>query len=76
MKRFLKTFVLLIISLFVLVSGVDAALDHLSHVPTQSTFIVYNEKGVAVLAYSGDVTNGKSCIKPSAVIAPGLTHRS
>lgn len=76
MKRFLKTFVLLIISLFVLVSGVDAALDHLSRVPTQSTFVVYNEKGVAVLAYYGDVTNGKACVKPSAVIASGLTHRS
>ncbi len=76
MKRFLKTFVLLIISLFALVSGVDAALDHLSHIPSQSTIVVYNEKGVAVLTYSGDLTTGKTSMKPIAVLAPGLTHRS
>lgn len=76
MKRFLKTFLLLIFSLFLLVSGVDKALDQLTQAPTQNSFVVYNEKGVAVLAYNGDLSSGKAYLKPEAALAPSFIHRS
>jgi hypothetical protein len=59
-NRFIKIFTLLIISLFVVVSGVDAALDHLSRSPVQSMFTVYNQQGSIVLAYNGDLSGCKS----------------
>jgi hypothetical protein len=74
-KRFLKTFALLIVSLFLVVSGVDAALDHLSHSATQSSFTVYNEQGGVVLAYNGDLNACKAYVKPGPVAVPFL-HRT
>jgi hypothetical protein len=75
-KRFLKTFVLLMVSLFLVVSGVDAALDHLSHSVTQNSFTVYNEQGSVVLAYDGDLSACKAYAKPGPVAAPGFLHRT
>jgi hypothetical protein len=60
MKRHLKVFVLLMISLFVLMSGVDATLDHLAHAPSQNAFASYNQKGQVVVAYSGDLNGCKA----------------
>jgi hypothetical protein len=74
MKRFLKTLVLLIVSLFLVVSGVDKALDRLSHSVTQSSFTVYNGQGSVVLAYDGDLSVCKAYAKP--VAAPGFLHRT
>jgi len=68
-KRFTKTFILLIISLFVLVSGVNVTLDRLSQSPTQSTYTFYNEKGVAVFAYTGDLKYCPACFRPGPVSA-------
>lgn len=76
MKRFIKTFVLLIVSLFLVVSGVDATLDRLSHSVTQSSFTVYNEQGGIVLAYDGDLSVCKAYAKPGSVAAPGFLHRT
>jgi hypothetical protein len=76
MKRFLKTFALLIVSLFLVVSGVDAALDHLSHSVTQNSFTVYNEQGTAVLAYDGDLSVFKAYAKPGPVAVPSFLHRT
>ena len=76
MKRFLKTFALLIVSLFLVVSGVDAALDHLSHSVTQNSFTVYNEQGSLVLAYDGDLNACKAYAKPGPVAAPSFLHRT
>ena len=76
MKRFLKTLALLIVSLFLVASGVDAALDHLSHSVTQNSFTVYDEQGTAVLAYDGDLSACKVCVKPGSVLAPGFLHRT
>jgi hypothetical protein len=70
-KRFLKTLVLLTVSLFLVVSGVDAALDHISHSVTQSSLTVYNEQGSIVLAYNGDLSACKAGAKPA-----GFLHRS
>jgi hypothetical protein len=71
-KRFLKTLALLIVSLFLLVSGVDAALDHLSHGVTQNSLTVYNEQGTVVLAYNGDMSGCKVYVKP----VPSFLHRT
>ena len=76
MKRFLKTLALLIVSLFLVVSGVDAALDHLSHSVTQSSFTVYDEQGTAILAYDGDLNACKAYAKPGQITAPGFLHRT
>ncbi len=76
MKRFLKTLALLIVSLFLVVSGVNAALDHLSRSVTQSSFTVYNEQGSVVLAYDGDLSACKAYAKPVPVTAPGFLHRT
>jgi hypothetical protein len=75
-KRFLKTLALLIVSLFLVVSGVDAALDHLSHSVTQNSFTVYNEQGTAVLAYDGDLSACKACVKLGPVAATNFLHRT
>jgi hypothetical protein len=76
MKRFLKTFVLLIVSLFLVVSGVDRALDHLSHSVTQNSFTVYNEQGSVVLAYDGDLSVCKAYGKPGPIAVPSFLHRT
>jgi len=72
-KRFLKTFAFLMVSLFLLLSGVDAALDHLSQSPAQSSFIAYNEHGMVIMAYDGDLNACKVCLKPAPGLTPGLT---
>ncbi len=76
MKRFLKTSALLIVSLFIVVTGVDAALDHLSHSPSQSSFTVYSENGGVILAYDGDLSVCKAYAKPGPVVTPGFFHRT
>jgi hypothetical protein len=75
-KRFLKTLVLLVVSLFLVVSGVDAALDHLSHANTQNSFTVYDEQGSVVLAYDGDLSVCKAYARPEPVAAPNFFHRT
>ena len=76
MKRFLKTLALLVVSLFLVVSGVDAALDHISHSQTQSCFTVYTAKGSIELAYDGDLNAFKAYAKPVAAAVPGFLHRT
>jgi hypothetical protein len=75
-KRFLKTLAFVMVSLFVLVSGVDAALDHISHSVTQSSFTVYDEQGSVLFAYEGDLSDCKVCLKPSSVTTPTFLHRT
>ena len=76
MKRFLKTFALLIVSLFLVVSGVNQALDHLSHSVTQNSVTVYNGQGAVLLAYNGDLSVFKAYAKPGPVAVPGFLHRT
>jgi hypothetical protein len=75
-NRFIKTFTLLIISLFLIVSGLDAALDHLSRSPAQSSFTVYNTQGTIVLAYNGNLSFCKAYTKPVPVMVPSYLHRT
>jgi hypothetical protein len=76
MKRFLKTFALLIVSIFLVVSGVDTALDRLSHSATQNSVTVYDEQGKVVLAYDGELNAYKAYAKPGPVATPGFLHRT
>ena len=75
-KRFIKVFTLLIVSLFLIVSGIDAALDHLTHSPTQSSFTVYSEQGGVVLAYDGDLALCKPYTKTGPAVVPNFLHRT
>jgi hypothetical protein len=75
-KRFLKTLSILSVSLFIVVSGVNTALDHLSHSVTQNSFTVYDEQGTAILAYDGDLSACKAFTKPGQIAAPGFLHRT
>jgi len=75
-KRFLKTLVFLVVSLFLVASGVNRALDHLSHSVTQNSFTVYNEQGSVLMAYNGDLSMCKVCVKPGSVATPGFLHRT
>ena len=76
MNRFFKTFGILVVGLFLLATGLDVALDHLSRSMAQSSFTVYNEQGTVLLAYNGDLAACKSLDKPSAVVAPRFLHRT
>ncbi len=76
MKRSFKILTLLLIGLFLLISGLDSALDHYARSTTQSNFTWYNPKGEIVLAYSGDLSYCKVYTKP--VVPPPVTflHRT
>ena len=76
MKRFLKASVLLVVSLFLVVSGVNAELGHLSHSVTQNSVTVYNGQGDVLLAYDGDLSVFKTYAKPGPVAVPGFLHRT
>jgi hypothetical protein len=75
-KRFLKILALLIISLFLVASGVDAALDHLSRSVAQNSFTAYNEQGSVVLAYDGDLNVCKTYARLEPVTSPIFLHRT
>ena len=76
MKRFLKTFACLIVSLFLVVSGVNAGLNHLSHSVTQNSLTIYNAQGGVVLVYDGDLNACKAYAKPGPVAVPSFLHRT
>jgi len=73
-KRFLKVFALLMISLFLLAAGVDAALDHFTRTTAQSSLTVCDEKGSTLFAYSGDLNDCKAFGKPAT--SPVFLHRT
>jgi hypothetical protein len=76
-KRFLFTLGILILSLFALVSGVDAALDHIARCPAQNSFVIYDEQGRTLFAYSGDLNDCNISLKPASSFAvPRFLHRT
>jgi hypothetical protein len=75
-KRFVKTLTLLIASLFLVASGVDAALDHLSRSANQSSLTVYSAQGAVLVAYQGDLNACKAYAKPGPVAVPTFLHRT
>lgn len=64
------------LSLFLVASGVDVALDRLAHSATQNSFTAYSEQGRIVLAYNGDLSVCKAYAKPGVLAAPGFMHRT
>ena len=54
MKRFLKVLVLLVVCLFLLMSGLNATLDHLTRLASQNSFTLYDERGAVLVSYTGD----------------------
>jgi hypothetical protein len=72
-KRFLKVFVLLIVSLLLLASGLNAALDHYSTAVSQNSVSLCDEKGSTLVAYNGDLNVVKSFGKP---MGPVFLHRT
>jgi hypothetical protein len=75
-KRNLKTLALLVVSLFIVVSGVNAALDKQADSVTQNSFTVYNEQGNVIFAYQGDLNACRAFTKPCPVAAPTFLHRT
>jgi len=76
MKRPLKIFTLLLTGLFLLVMGVDTALDHQTRTTGQNSFVWYNEKGEVILAYDGDLNLCKAYLKPVTAPPPTFLHRT
>jgi len=76
MKRFLKVFTLLIVSLFLLVSGVNATLGHLSRSTMESSYTIFDDKGDVVASYTGDLRNCKLTLKPGRPVHPEFIPRS
>jgi hypothetical protein len=76
MKRFLKVLVLLVVSLFVLMSGVDAMLDHLTRSVSASSYTLYDDQGNVLLAYTGDLALCRTGIKPGAPTPSNFLHRT
>lgn len=69
MKRFLKTFSLLMAALLLLLSGVDNTLDRLERSSMQNSLTWYNQRGEAVLVFSGESALSQKLIRQSR--APG-----
>ena len=76
MKRSLQIFTFFLVGLFLLISGVNTALDHISRTPSQNSFTFYNEKGEIVLVYNGDLHFCKAYTKPATALPPDYFHRS
>jgi hypothetical protein len=64
--------------MLLLVSGVDATLGHLSHTCAQSSLTVYDDRGIAVLACTGDINDCKTLGKAGAAVLPTMRflHRT
>jgi hypothetical protein len=76
-KRFLITLGLLILSLFALVSGVSAALEHMNQSPAQNSVVFYDEQGNTLYAYNGNLNDCAVSLRPNTSIAgPHFLHRT
>ena len=76
-KRSLTILGGLILVLFALDFGVNAALDHIAQSPTQSSFVIYDDQGNAFYAYNGDLNNSTVSVRPMVTPAgPRFLHRT
>jgi hypothetical protein len=76
-KRFILTLGLLTLTLSGFAAGMDAALDRLGKAPTQNSFVVYDDQGHTLFAYSGDLNACTVSIRPTAAFAgPRFLHRT
>jgi len=76
-KRFMLTLAVLCLTLLAFAAGVNAALDRLSELPTQSSIVVYDEQGHALFAYNGDLHSVNLNVRPASNFAvPSFLHRT
>ena len=76
-KRFLIALGLLIAVLFALDFGVNAALDRISQSSTQSSFVIYDDQGHALYAYTGELSSSLIAIRPNtSPVEPHILHRT
>jgi hypothetical protein len=64
MKRFVKTFISLMVVLLLLITGVNTALDHVAAAPEQASFIYYSAQGRPLYVYDGNLTVCKAFNHP------------
>jgi len=76
MKRSLKVFTLVLVGLFLCVTGIDMTLDQQSSAVEQNSVVWYNEKGDVVLAYEGDLKFCPTYVKRFTVAPPPYLHRT
>jgi hypothetical protein len=74
-KRFLKTLAILIVSLFLVASGVDKALDRMAKSPHEASFTIYNTQGLPVLAYNGNLSQLKAFARAQLFPSANVLHR-
>jgi hypothetical protein len=76
-KRFIITLGLLIVSLFMLVTGVNAALDRVAKSPAQNSLVIYDDQGRPLFAYNGDLNDCTVSVRPStSFVGPHFLHRT
>ncbi len=76
MNRFFKTFSLLLFVLLLLVTGVNATLEHFAHSSTQeNNYTLYAESGHALYAYNGDLDQCEPYVRPEPVLPRHVLHR-
>jgi hypothetical protein len=75
-KRFFRTLGLLVLGLFALLSGVNAALDHMTQSPAQNSVVIYDDQGHTLYAYNGNLNNCSVTLRPVANLGPHFLHRT
>ncbi len=76
MKRFLPTLALLTVGLLLLTSGVNATLNCLDRAPSENSFVWYNEKGVAIMTFTGFSALVQKFPHPARPTTSSLFHRT
>jgi hypothetical protein len=72
----LKLAVVLLASMVLLVTGVNAGLGHLTRSEQQGSFTIYNDRGQAVFAYEGDLSACRELAKPAVLWPTRFLHRT
>jgi hypothetical protein len=75
-KRFFKVLVLLVVGLFILMSGVDVTLDHLTRSLSQSSYTFYGDRGEVLASFTGDLALCPIGIRPGAPSQPNYLRRT
>jgi hypothetical protein len=76
MKRFLLTFLAVMAAVMLLTSGLNATLERMDRAPLENTFVCYNNKGEAVLTFTGLQALIQKFPRPLRPAASSLYHRT
>jgi hypothetical protein len=76
-KRFLLALGLLILCLFALATGVNAALERMGQTSVQNSVVIYDDQGHALYAYNGDLNACPVSLHPATnLTGPHFLHRT